>query len=863
MSRFCLILLVIITPLASSVSKAQEWVPPALPFEMEPEEGFYTDSVHLKITPLESGWEYTFNTLGRKPPNWVFPEQGITLRSSNVVRVLAVQPETKDSVEAIYTYLIDEDHELPVLSVVFEPDHFFSAKEGIYVKGSNGITGYCRSTPHNWNQDWERPVQLTLFDPSEEGFKKSFSVPAGVKIGGGCTRIYDQKSLDIYFRSEYGMSRLNYPLFPDKPITEFNRLALRNGGQDWYRAMVRNAYSQELVRGCMDLAYQSYKHVAVYFNGQYWGIHTLREKQNEDFIESNYGVDANSIDLLSGNASVGEGSAQHYQNMINYVEQNGVVSQEHFNWLNEQMDVDQYMDYLITEIFLANGDWPANNIKYWRAQADTGKWRWILYDADMTMDSHSRGRLSTNMFEKIHTTTDTDYEHPAWATLLMRKLFENEEFRDSFIQRYSVHLQLSFNPNRSLALLDSMAALIASEVPEHMRRWSKSMRLGTDMDWNKHLQVMRDFLSERPAKEREHIQSFFNTTELVGLRTTVNRPEMGIIRVEGARSDTTQELLLYKDLSARVRAVPHPGYRFVRWEGLDQSTSEHIRVRLDGASSLHAVFEQIPLQQTSAVVINEIQYHPSDAMDTGDWVELYNPSETDVDVSYWYFSDSDDAHRYYFAPDSRIPAKGFRVLSQSVDLFSSFYPNVEVVEGPMEFGFSGSGELLRLFDAQAQLIDSVRYSDDALWPAEADGQGSTLALINPGFDNAIPTYWSASSNGGTPGAPNTDVLVSNEPEESYESQWEGPKQTSLGNNYPNPFNPNTHIPFRLAEAGWVRLTIYDVLGRPVQTLVDEYRSVGEYREFYQADASSMSSGVYFYELITPNLREIKSMVLLK
>jgi len=56
-----------------------------------------------------------------------------------------------------------------------------------------------------------------------------------------------------------------------------------------------------------------------------------------------------------------------------------------------------------------------------------------------------------------------------------------------------------------LSLLDSMAALIASEVPEHMRRWSKSMRLGTDMDWNKHLQVMRDFLSERPAKEREHI----------------------------------------------------------------------------------------------------------------------------------------------------------------------------------------------------------------------------------------------------------------------------------------------------------------------------------------------------------------------
>lgn len=856
-------LLLLAIPFLPATLQAQTGVTPNLPFQMVPDEGFFSDSVHLSLTPLESGWEYRFNTLGKKPTNWVFPEQGITLKSSNVVRILAVQPETKDSVEAIYTYLIDEEHELPVLSVVFEPNHFFSGDEGIYVKGSNGITGYCRSTPHNWNQDWERPVQLTLFDPSDQGHQKSFSVPAGVKIGGGCTRIYDQKSLDIYFRSEYGMSRLNYPLFPDKPITEFNRLALRNGGQDWYRAMVRNAYSQELVRGRMDLAYQSYKHVAVYFNGQYWGIHTLREKQNEDFIESNYGVDANAIDLLSGNASVGEGSAQHYKDMMAYIETNGVVEDLHYDWLKERMDVDQYMDYLITEIFLANGDWPANNIKYWRAQADTGKWRWILYDADMTMDSHSRGRLSTNMFEKIHTTTDTDYEHPAWSTLLMRKLFENEHFRNAFIQRYSVHLQLSFNPSRSLALLDSMASLIAPEVPEHMRRWSRSMRLGTDMNWNKHLQLMRDFLTERPNKEREHIQSFFNTEDLVSVTTTLNRPEMGIIRVEGARTDTTNEILLYKDIPARVQAIAYPGYRFVRWDGAAGSDAEHLLLRPQEASHVHAIFEQIPLQQTSSVVINEIQYHPSDAMNTADWVELHNPSDTEVDMSYWYFSDSDDTHRYYFAPDSKLPAQGFRVLSQSPDLFKSYYPNVNSVEGPLEFGFSGSGELLRLYDAQAQLIDSVRYSDDAPWPAEADGQGATLALINPGFDNGQATYWSASVEGGTPGAPNSDVLVSNEPEESYETVWDGPRETGLGNNYPNPFNPNTHIPFYIAEAGWVRLTVYDVLGRPVKSLVNEYRSAGSYHEYFEADASSLASGLYFYELSTLDRREIKTMLLLK
>ena len=97
---------------------------------------------------------------------------------------------------------------------------------------------------------------MTLFEQDGSASAvPAFSVPAGVKIGGGCTRLYNQKSLDIYFRSDYGLSRLNYPLFPDKSITEFNRLSLRNGGQDWYRAMIRNAFSQELVRGRMDLRY--------------------------------------------------------------------------------------------------------------------------------------------------------------------------------------------------------------------------------------------------------------------------------------------------------------------------------------------------------------------------------------------------------------------------------------------------------------------------------------------------------------------------------------------------------------------------------------------------------------------------------
>ena len=835
-----------------------------LPFELSPEQGFYTDSVELKLLNKQPGWDYYFNVQGKKPVDWAFPKEGITLKASNAIRILAIKPETQDTVEGFYTYLLNQQNGLPVLSLVFEPADFFSGDRGIYVKGSNGIPGYCRSTPHNWNQDWERPIQMTLFE--QDGSASAvpmFSVPAGVKIGGGCTRLYDQKSLDIYFRSDYGLSRLNYPLFPDKSITQFNRLSLRNGGQDWYRAMIRNAFSQELVRGRMDLGYQSYKHVAVYFNGQYWGIHTLREKQNEDFIESNYGVDADSVDILSGNASVGEGSAAHYEQMLEYVSENGLEESVHYAWIQERMDVEQYMDYLIVEIFLANGDWPANNIKYWRTQSDTGKWRWILYDADMTMDSHSRGRLETNMFEKLHMLTETNYEHPTWSTLLLRRLLENSAFRASFLQRYSVHLQLSFNPGRSLALMDSIAGLIEDEVPNHMRRWSKSMRLGNDMNWEKHLDVMRSFLSQRPDKEREHIKSFFGTERLHSLSTRVNRAKSGVIRVEGVRSDTTEYVLLYKDIPAQLRAIPAAGYRFVRWEGLSQSNGPEIQVTLDKNSDIQAIFEPITFTQTSEVVINEIHYNAASTQDSDDWVELYNPNDYAVDMSYWFFSDSDDAHRYYFAPGSLLAEGGFRVLVRKPEDFASVYPTVSVAEGPIGFGFAGSGELLRLFNAQGQLVDSVRYDDQSPWPTAADGQGASLALVNPLLDNAQARFWSASANGGTPGGPNLDVLVANELNENPLNNTDQPYQTQLGNNYPNPFNPTTTIPFSLEKASKVRLTVYDMLGRSVQVIIDEYRSAGTHEVRFSAGLNGLSSGLYMYSLELDGERITKTMLLLK
>ena len=88
-----------------------------------------------------------------------------------------------------------------------------------------------------------------------------------------------------------------------------------------------------------------------------------------------------------------------------------------------------------------------------------------------------------------------------------------------------------------------------------------------------------------------------------------------------------------------------------------------------------------------------------------------------------------------------------------------------------------------------------------------------------------------------------------------------PKEFLLQQNYPNPFNPSTKISWQSPVSGWQRITVYDVLGNKVATLVDEYRNAGNYE--VEFNASNLPSGVYFYQLQAGDYLETKKMILLK
>jgi hypothetical protein len=154
------------------------------------------------------------------------------------------------------------------------------------------------------------------------------------------------------------------------------------------------------------------------------------------------------------------------------------------------------------------------------------------------------------------------------------------------------------------------------------------------------------------------------------------------------------------------------------------------------------------------------------------------------------------------------------------------------------------------------LIDALTYSDDLPWPVEADGEGSTLELIDPSSDNTLAESWMASSRlGGTPGWENGTIPTSNE------TVSDAPKTFVLNQNYPNPFNPSTNISFVLPKASKVDLTVYNMLGQKVRTLISSNLTSGTHSVKF--DARNLASGIYLYQLKTPTSTLTQRMVLVK
>jgi rhodanese-related sulfurtransferase len=537
------------------------------------------------------------------------PPSGAVARAK-VVRVQAVKPGYVPSPIASGTWWIGPElsqrHQLDVVSLLVEPKDFFAHERGIYVPGriyeTNGFgCGFWGQPNANYFQDgpeWERPGHFEFF--TADGGIRGAAGDVFLRLHGGGSRAMPAKTLRVYDRSG---EALTYPFFPSRPDTAFGRLLLRNSGQDWFRVptMLKDAWLQRVVWS-MDFEKQDYRPAVLYLNGEYWGIHNLRERVDSHYLERLYGVEADEVDLLEKNAVVKEGSAEHYQALINFVSTRSLTVASNYAEVRRRMDVSSFMDLYIAEIFLVNLDWPGNNMDCWRLRRDfdptaprgwDGRWRWALYDLDAAGD---RATVSTDMFTWLQ--VPGDYPRQEWAGRLINRLWTSPEFVAEFCTRFADHLNTTFQPDRSCALATELAQAIAGDILEHFRRWGRGTSLA---EWQANVQRLRDFATGRPAYVWQHLKAHFPTEGTAWVTIHQPKPQAGHVRINSVHLDGALTPGVpgrpaewsgrwFRAFPIELEALPEPGWRFVRWQETGQ-TERRLSVALTSDLEFTPVFE--------------------------------------------------------------------------------------------------------------------------------------------------------------------------------------------------------------------------------------------------------------------------------
>ncbi len=499
---------------------------------------------------------------------------------------------------------------LDVVALIVDPADWFDARRGIYVPGKiyeeNGFGDSPFGNPNaNYYQrgsEWERPAYFELF--SRAGRRETFG-DVGLRIHGNASRILPQKSLRLYDQGGGGGPGLAYPFFPEREAEAYESLILRNSGQDWFAhgpTMLRDGCLQRLL-GEMDFEHQAYRPTVAYVNGEYWGIHNAMEHIDLPYLAGLFGVEEEAIDLLETKETNETASAEAYEEMLQYMREHDLAQEEPYRYVQTRMDVVSYADYIVAETFLANGDWPGNNVDLWRKKTDwnplapqghDGRWRWIMSDLDFAA---LPGTVDRDMIEWLMEPTPR-WPRPAWSIELINQLWKNKEFVNLFCRRYADHLNTTFRPGRAEGLLEGMAEEIEGEIVAHFRRWGRDVSLET---WRGYIGDFRHFLEERPAHARAHVRRHFGLGESHTLNIINRTPERGVIHVNGMPLDGARtagvegrpmewEGTYFGGMRIELTAVAEAGFRFAQWKGVD-SGAPRIDVELAGASEVEALFE--------------------------------------------------------------------------------------------------------------------------------------------------------------------------------------------------------------------------------------------------------------------------------
>ncbi len=510
--------------------------------------GLHQSTFELHLETIDGDIRYTLD--GSFPTeNSLLYNFPIIIDTTSIVRASVFKEDEIPGKTKTQSYFFEENHlerKLPIISIATNPEYFWDSLTGLYVQ--------------DFKPEWEYPINIELFE-NDGSDRAAFNELAGIKVNGQNSWVLPQKMLGIYFDSDYDKNNLEFPLFHDRARNEFENFTLRASGSDWTETLFRDGLSQQMTDQFMELDRMGFKPCIVYVNGDYLGIHNLRSRVDDSYIEQNFSKTDSTYSLIE-NESVEAGLEDDFKVLTDLFQQD-FTQESTYASFEELMDIENFTDYFITEIWTGNSSY-GHNIQMWKPSSENSKWKWILNDLD-------RGFSFPKLFGLDYFLNQTEPEAYEYARNYLRKTLSNEHFKDYFVRRFSDHLYTSFNPPLVNNIIDQRASTIAEEIKFHVGRWAGTTSdygdgINTVDEWVNDVQGLKTFTEQRKFFIEEDLKKHFNL-DSTALLSIINYPKNhGSTNFNNIKIPEDEWSGNYfRNLPITLVAEPKPGHEFEGW----------------------------------------------------------------------------------------------------------------------------------------------------------------------------------------------------------------------------------------------------------------------------------------------------------
>lgn len=663
----------------------------------------FTEPFVVKV-PIPEGYTLRYTTDGSTPTrtNGTTSKSGIfTISNTQVLRLGFVADGYLPSKVITRSYIKkDKNYYMPIISVSTSSENLYGDSIGVYVDGVNGITGRNHGKS-NRNMDWERPVNVEILDT--EG-KMLINQETEFKVSGGWSRHFMPASFKIKASKNYeGQKSLNAQLFPNKPYNKYKQILIRNGGNDnsdTSGGRLIDALTQQiLISSGYMVDTQDMQPMHVFFNGKYMGLFNLRETSNRYHGTANYGYDDDEMDAFefAGKYVQTKGTKDAFDNWLKLSSE--ASDSAGYARLCEVVDIDEYTNYWAAITYVGSTDWilNTNNSKGYR-NANNGKFHLVMLDQDFGWQiSNSLSQIEGNRGNELLSIYNNTKKNKTW--------------QKKFVDAFCLINGSVFTADRCAQIGDSLCRIMEQGLTYEGRDpWRTFNRIRPAMvssSWKK--------------AKMEDLRKNYGLSEGMEVAFHGNIPQVSF-RLNGQPVPlNTFEGTLFSPVS--IEASAPAGYNFKGWIQTDAdstivTTSRILTLKENNSAKYQAIFEPIKASALThagahPVVINEVSAQNSifqnDLFKRADWVELYNTTDEDIDLTGMYLSDTPENPCQYAITaaattekSTLIPAHGYKIIwMDKVTGESQLHASFKLK--------NADGAMLMLTSADRTWSDTLRY----------------------------------------------------------------------------------------------------------------------------------------------------------